>query len=78
MTVQELFKSIDTDDFVEDYISFDKYFANMMLDKSIMPAERIAKLIRAKQHIADAFDHFKELEGVVSGTDVVFCEPATP
>lgn len=78
MTVQELFKSIDTDDFVEDYISFDKYFANMTLDKSIMPAERIAQLMRAKQHIADAFDHFKELEGVVPGTDVVFCEPATP
>ena len=75
MTVQELFKSIKKEDFIDAYLRNDNETINMFFNKELPIQDILMRINRFKEIVSDAYDRFCEVEIEKNDEYIVFAIP---
>ena len=75
MNVQELFKSINEDEFLDLYLRNDRESIDMLFNTKYTPEEKFKKLQYYRQIVLDAFRECKNMQIKESSDDIVFVVP---
>ena len=72
MTVQELLRSVDTDEFLNEYLKNDGETIDILLSDEYTPIEKFAMIDRFKEMITKSLNQMREMEVVPDKEYIVF------